>query len=252
MEYTVKKLAKLAGVTPRVIRHYTEIKLIEPARINSSGYRIYGEEQVDFLQQILFYKELGFGLIEIKEILSNPHFDKHLALQQHLENLSARRKQLDMLISTVEKTILHNEGRIIMSDTEKFKGLKKQLMDENEQKYGDEIRQKYGEDNINQSYQKFINMSEEDYNAMLKLSDDVIEEFIKAFKQGDPSSETAQNAADMHRQWLLYTWTSYCKEAHASITQMYVEDERFTQYYDQHQKGLSKFIRDSVAVYCSK
>ena len=76
MEYSIKKLSEIAGVSTRTLRYYDEIGLLKPARVSSSGYRIYGKKQVDILQQILFYKELGISLDEIKEIIQNPNFEK--------------------------------------------------------------------------------------------------------------------------------------------------------------------------------
>jgi DNA-binding transcriptional MerR regulator len=80
MEYTIQKLAKLAGVSKRTLRYYDEIDLLKPARINSSGYRIYSQKEVDRLQQILFYRELGVDLHSIKEIMTDPTFDRAKAL----------------------------------------------------------------------------------------------------------------------------------------------------------------------------
>ena len=67
MEYTVQKLGKLAGISARTLRYYDEIGILKPARISSSGYRIYGKKEVDLLQQILFYRELGVDLESIKK-----------------------------------------------------------------------------------------------------------------------------------------------------------------------------------------
>jgi hypothetical protein len=71
----------------------------------------------------------------------------------------------------------------------------------------------------------------------------------EAFKTGDPAGELAQKAADLHRQWLCCFWDSYTKEAHAGVAQMYVDDERFTAYYDKAQPGTAKFLRDAVLIY---
>ena len=125
MEYTINKLAKVAGVTTRTLRFYDEIGLLAPARISSNGYRIYGKKEIDRLQYILFYRELGVSLEEIKNILESKDFDGLAALESHLSALLARRKQLDLLIANVEKTISAAKGEIIMSDDEKFQGFKK-------------------------------------------------------------------------------------------------------------------------------
>ena len=122
MEYSIKKLSEIAGVSTRTLRYYDEIGLLKPARVSSSGYRIYGKKQVDILQQILFYKELGMSLDEIKEIIQNPNFDRINALKEHKIKLLEKRKQIDMLLDNVERTLLSVDGGCKMSDKEKFKG----------------------------------------------------------------------------------------------------------------------------------
>ena len=249
MEYTVQKLSQLAGVSTRALRYYDEIGILKPARINSSGYRIYGHEEVNKLQQILFYRELGVSLENIKEIITSPNFDSTNALKEHREKLLAKKNQLDMLIANVDKTIAEVEGRIIMSDKEKFEGFKEKLIKDNEEKYGTEIRQKYGDAVIDTSNEKFRNMSKEKYAEYEQLEKNVLKTLKAAFATKDPASDLAQKAADLHRTWLSYSWNSYSKEAHAGLAKMYVEDERFTQYYDKDQPGLAAFLRDAVLIY---
>ena len=249
MEYTVQKLSQLAGVSTRALRYYDEIGILKPARINSSGYRIYGHEEVNKLQQILFYRELGVSLENIKEIITSPNFDSTNALKEHREKLLAKKNQLDMLIANVDKTIAEVEGRIIMSDKEKFEGFKEKLIKDNEEKYGTEIRQKYGDAVIDTSNEKFRNMSKEKYAEYEQLEKNVLKTLKAAFATKDPASDLAQKAADLHRTWLSYSWNSYSKEAHAGLAKMYVEDERFTQYYDKDQPGLAAFLRDAILIY---
>ncbi len=249
MEYTVQKLAMLANVSTRTLRYYDEIDILKPARINSSGYRIYGEKEVDRLQQILFYRELGVSLEEIKEIVTSPSFDAVTALKEHREKLLDKRKQLDILIENVDKTIGVKERGIIMSDKDKFKGFKKKLVEDNEKKYGKEIREKYGDEAVNRSNAKVNNMTQEEYDEVTKLGEEVLKTLKDAFKTGDPAGELAQKAADLHRQWLSFYWDSYSKEAHAGVAQMYVADERFTAYYDKEQPGTAEFLRDAIFIY---
>jgi len=250
MEYTVQKLGKMAGISARALRYYDEIEILKPARINSSGYRIYGQSEVDRLQQILFYRELGVSLQSIKDILTAPSFDGAKALREHREKLLDKRDQLDLLISNVEKTIELKEGRItVMKDKEKFEGFKQMLVDDNEKKYGKEIREKYGEDVVKKSNHKVNGMTQEQYDQVTRLGVELNEALHDAFKTGDPSCELAQKAADLHRQWLSFYWDSYTKEAHVGVTQMYVDDERFTAYYDEKQPGTAAFLRDAVLVY---
>ena len=249
MEYSIKKLSEIAGVSTRTLRYYDEIGLLKPARVSSSGYRIYGKKQVDILQQILFYKELGMSLDEIKEIIQNPNFDRINALKEHKIKLLEKRKQIDMLLDNVERTLLSVDGGCKMSDKEKVKGFKKSVIDENEKKYGKEIRSKYGDETIDKSNEKFMKMSEEEYNEAEALAKEIIEQLIEAKKIGDPSSKEAKALAELHKKWLCIYWDKYSKEAHVGVAQMYVYDERFKEYYDKHGDGLAEFLRDAIVEY---
>lgn len=249
MEYTVQKLAQLAGVSTRALRYYDEIGLLKPARINSSGYRIYGQIEVDKLQQILLYRELRLSLDRIKKIVNDPSFDKVRALKEHREQLLDKRKQLDLLIASVEKTIAFTEGRINMTDKEKFEGFKQKMIDENEKRFGKEIREKYGDAAIDRSNEKVKNMTQEEYEEMIQLERKMMSTLAEAIKLGDPGSEIAQKAAALHKQWLAYFWSEYSKEAHAGLAQMYVDDERFREYYDAKQPGTARFLRDAIHIY---
>lgn len=249
MEYTVQKLGKLAGVSTRTLRYYDEIGILKPARINSSGYRIYGQKEVDRLQQILFYRELGVSLEDIQKIVTDPSFDGTVALKEHREKLLEKRAQLDMLIANVEKTIKHTEGRIIMSNKEKFEGFKKKMIEDNEKKYGNEAREKYGNEAVEKSNAKLMNMTEEQYKEVTGLEKQLKETLAQAFATGDPAGPLAQNAAQLHKEWLCYFWSQYSKEAHAGLAQMYVDDERFKANYDKEQPGTAEFLRDAIRIY---
>ena len=249
MEYTVQKLAHLAGVSTRTLRYYDEIGILKPARINSSGYRIYGQEEVNRLQQILFYRELGVSLDSIKTIVTAPSFDGAAALREHREKLLEKKEQLELLIANVEKTISLTEGRIQMSNKERFEGFKKKMIEENEKKYGKEIREKYGNDTVNRSNEKVMNMTQEQHDEVTALAEQVTVTLAEAFKTGDPAGDLAQKAADLHKQWLCYYWNEYSKEAHAGLAQMYVDDERFTAYYDKEHPGTAEFLRDAIHIY---
>ena len=250
MEYTISKLAKLAGVSTRTLRYYDGYGLITPARMSSNGYRIYCQEEIDRLQQILFYRELGMPLEEISKIMSSKDFDGTAALQEHHAALLQKREQLNLLIANVEKTIRAAEGETIMSDQEKFSGFVQKLVNDNERHYGGEIRAMYGDEAINQSNAKVNGMTKEQYDEVERLSAEVNETLRAAFDQGDPAGELAQKVCQLHKEWLCCFWDKYSKEAHIGIAQMYVDDPRFTAYYDKIAIGCASFLRDAVLVYC--
>lgn len=249
MEYTVSQLAKLSGVSNRTLRYYDQIGLLEPARISSSGYRIYGKAEVDMLQQIIFYRELDVSIEEIKNIIQQPEFDQTKALELHFQNLKQKRSRLDKIIDTVEKTIAYTKGEIAMQDKEKFEGLKAREIQKNEHEYGNEIREKYGNNAVEESNTKFKDMTEAEYNEWRKLENEIIELLPKAYQTGDPSSELAQRLAAKHKAWLMYTWPDYTKEAHAGLAEMYVADERFSAYYDKYVEDGAQFLRDAIIAF---
>lgn len=249
MEYTVQKLARLSGVTPRTLRHYDNIGLLKPKRISSSGYRIYGAQEVDRLQQILFYRELDFALGDIARLLDEPGFDELHTLEQHKQRLLAQRGRIDALLAAVDETIKHKEGRMDMPDEKKFEAFKQKLIDENEAKYGEEIREKYGEEAVSASNARMMNMTQEQYEQMQQLEKDMFDALAQAMETGDAKGEMAQKAAEMHKRWLGFTWGSYSPEAHAGLVRMYVEDPRFTAHYDSHKPGMAEFLRDAVLAY---
>ena len=250
MEYTVKQLGDLAGVSGRTLRYYDQIDLLKPAWVSEAGYRLYGPEEVKRLQQILFYRELGVDLQTIKELLDSPHFNAKQALLQHREQLLAKRKQLDLLLQNVEQTQAELEGGTRMSDKERFKGFKEKLIKENEEKYGKEARQRWGDEAVEASNAKLMGLTEEEYAEVDRLSKEIIQSLAAALGKEDPAGAEGRRIAELHRKWLTYFWPHYSKEAHLGLAEMYVADERFTAYYDEQAgQGAAQFLRDAIAAY---
>ena len=247
MEYTIQKLAHLAGISTRTLRYYDQIGLLSPARTNEAGYRIYGAKEVDVLQQILFYKEMGLELARIKEAIQDAEFDSLAALHSHLEKLIEKRRQIDLLIENVKKTIGKEEGKNKMSDQEKFEGFKKELVEKNEQKYGKEVREKYGDEVVDQSNAKMMGLTEEQYTHMQELGEKInllLEEAVKNHEYVE--DEIGEQVALLHREWLGYTGPTYSTQAHRGLVQMYVLDERFKAYYDKNVEGCAEFLKQAV------
>src|SRR5438105_12494706 len=120
--YTVKQVAAVSGVTVRTLHFYDEMALLKPAYSKANGYRIYEEPQLLKLQQILFYRELGFELKRIKEILSRRKFEKVAALKSHRQVLEKNAARTRTLIETIDKTIRHLKGARKMESKELFSG----------------------------------------------------------------------------------------------------------------------------------
>lgn len=233
MEYTINKLATLAGVTTRTLRYYDQIALLRPRRTNQSGYRIYGQEEVDKLQQILFFRELDLSLEQIATILNQPDVDYLTLLAAHRQSLVLKNQRLEGLIKTIDATIATKKGECTMSDTQKFDAFKQQLVEENEAKYGKEIREKYGEERINHSNAAMLNMTEEDYQKMQTGEQELLNALAKHEEIVVPSDQAAA-LFQSHKTWLTQAWhnQNYQADAHRGIGEMYVATPEFTAYYD--------------------
>ena len=247
MEYGIKELSRLAGVSARTLRYYDQLGLLKPSRVNEAGYRYYGAEEVALLQQILFYRQRGFELKTIQKALHDKDFDMLTALEEHLQALEDRKAETEALIATVRKTISHMKGECTMSDKEKFQGLKERMVRENEETYGPEARQKYGNEQVDGANRKMMGLSEEQFTRWQELDKEIrcrLEECIANGVGAD--SQEAKQIAMLHQQWLSVTLPHYTAPMHKGIAAMYIADERFTAYYDRDWAGCAQLLCDAV------
>lgn len=251
MAYTVNELAELSGQTVRTLHYYDQIGLLCPARNQENGYRLYATEEVDKLQQILLYRELGFPLNQIKRMLNASDFEREKALTGQLEALIQKKCLMEQMIMNVKKTISAMKGEQVMNDRDKFEGLKQSLIEENEKTYGKELRKRFGDEQIDSANEKIMQMSQEEWNALSDLEQRILTLLSRAFSEGNPAGKTAQEACALHKEWLCSQWKpgTYSKEVHFSLAEGYVADSRFTAYYDKVGEGCTAFFRDAIAVY---
>ncbi|MHA6259258.1 MerR family transcriptional regulator [Sporosarcina sp. CAU 1771] len=237
----VKEVSNLTGVSVRTLHHYDEIDLLTPDQVTEAGYRLYSDENLATLQQILFFRELGFPLKKIKELLTSPSFDRQVAFEIQRNMLLDKRKQLDVMIETIEKTIQHGRGEMEMTNEEKFKGF-----DFSDNPYEQEARERWGAEAVQKSkknIEKFGPELEEEMNRIYFRLADV--------RHLDPASTEAQVAIG---EWFTFLNRigTYSLEAFAGLGQMYVEDERFTKNIDKFGEGLARFMKDAMLVYAEK
>lgn len=251
MEYSVSQLAKLSGISGRTLRYYDEIGLLNPERISSNGYRIYGQNEVDLLQQILYYRELALSLEEIKVIVHAEGFDITGSLENHLVQLSQQKRRLEGLIASVEQSLQAIKGDIMMSDQAKFEAFKQEKLEKNEAKYGEEARAKYGQGVVEASNRQFANVSQAEWESFQELEENLHTKLKEATQLGEPASPLAQEVCDLHRQWLIFFWPKghYDKQTHYNLSLMYVHDERFKAYYEKFQLGAAEFLNEALQIY---
>lgn len=247
MEYSIEELARLSGVSSRTLRYYHQQGLLLPQRVGPNGYRYYGPKEVDCLQQILFFKRMGFSLAQIKVALAADNFDFVAVLGQQKVQLEAQRQVLNQMLATVEQTIRYYKGEEKMTDEAKFGAFKEQQIADNEKKFGAEIRAKYGETTIDESNAKLRGMSLATYQEMQAIEGKLMEQLQKFVAEDlAVTSEGAEEIYQLHRQWLTYSWPDYSLAAHQGLVAMYLSDERFQKYYDRFGEGLTQALVDIV------
>lgn len=249
MSLTIKQLAEKTGVSTRTIRYYDQIGLLKPSRFNGSGYRMYGDEELNKLRTILFYRSLELGLKDIKAILEGSAFQNKAVLTRHYINLVKKKDKLNLLVAYIDEIIISAERGMPVSGINGFEEFKKKLVDENERQYGSEIREKHSEESINKAYKKILGMTPAQFAALEKLSKELDEAVKTSYQSGDPASEESRKACELHKQWLMFYWDDYTPEAHAGVARLYVDDRHFKEYYDAIGEGCAEFFADAILAF---
>lgn len=234
----VKEIADLVGISVRTLHHYDEIGLLIPEETTEAGYRVYSDENLETLQQILFFRELGFPLKKIKEIIDSPSFDRQEALEMQHKMLLEKKNRLNKMIETIKKTIQHSKGEIQMSNQEKFEGF-----DFSHNPYEQEAREKWGNKAVDEANEKAKNMTAQDQERFNEIYRN-----LAAVRNLAPESKEAQKEIKVWYQF-LNKMGNYSLEAFKGLGQMYVDDGRFTKNIDEFGEGLAAFMRDAMAFY---
>jgi DNA-binding transcriptional MerR regulator len=241
--FTVKQLSKLAGVTPRTLHHYDEIGLLKPSRVGENGYRYYGEESVLRLQQILFYRELGLPLEDIKKIMGRRDFDVLGALYSHKDALRKQVVRLNNLIRTVDNTIDYLKGTKEMSNRQLFEA----FSDEQQAEYEKEAMLKYDPATVKAASKKWKEYTPAEKEKMGEEANALYRDLLLAIPKGAASPE-AQSCVERWRKFIGYFWVPNDEQL-AGLADLYNEDLRFKANFDKVDVRLAVFLREAINIY---
>lgn len=234
-----KEVADLIGISVRTLHHYDEIGLISPERTKDNEYRIYTTEDLAKLQQVLFFRKLGFKLSNIKKIINDPDYNQEEGLLMQKKMLLEERSQLSTMINTINLTLKEMNGEIEMTDKDKFKGL-----DFSSNPYEQEARERWGNTAVNRSNENLKQMGAEEAERRFNeiMSD------LAAVRHLDAGSEEAQIEIGKWYSFLNEVG-EYNPEMFKYLGDMYVEDERFTKNIDKYGSGLADFMKRAMNEY---
>jgi len=243
MSYSVGQVADLAGVTVRTLHHYGQIGLLEPEDRSGAGYRRYSDDDLQRLQHILFYRELGFPLDDIATILSDPGADTGAHLRRQRELLRNRISRLTAMITSVEKELEAYTMGIQLTPEEKFEIFGPNYSED----YETEAEQRWGDtDAWAQSQTRTAKFSKQQWIEIKEAGDELNRRLAAAMTGGAaPDSVEAMDLAEEHRR-SIETFYDCSSTMHRGLADMYLSDPRFTQHYEDVAPGLAQYVHDAI------
>ncbi len=242
--YTVGEAAALAKVSVRTLHHYDELGLLTPSLRTEAGYRVYGDADLAALQQVLFFKELGFGLADIGRIMHDPHFDRLDVLRLQRRMLKDKSAQLALMAEAVEAAIDTMEGGARVGATDMFET----FGDFDPKEYEKEAEERWGStDAYKESARRTKRYTKEDWTQVRKESDAVNQALSALLDAGVPADDPrAMDVAEQHRLNIDRRFYPCSPEMQCGLAEMYVADPRFTATYEKVHPGLARYVHDAI------
>lgn len=245
MAYTVGDVAGVAHVSVRTLHHYDQIGLLRPSGRSDSGYRLYTDQDLDRLQQILFYKELGFGLEEVRSLMSDSGFDRRKALEHQRELISGQALRLQAMLDLIDKTLIAMEGGIQLRKEEMFEV----FGDFDPTRYEAEVKERWGEtDAYKESARRTRAYTKEDWKRFKTEAAEIQTAVAHLMDQGvAPDDPRAMEAVERHRLQIDRWFYPCSHEMHAELGKMWVADPRFTATYEKIRPGMAQYMCNATA-----
>ncbi len=244
MKYSIGQAAKLARVTVRTLHYYDQVDLLHPSERSDTGYRRYSIEDLERLQRILCYRQLGFALEQIKAVIDDPQTDPLEHLQRQHTLLSERIDVLQRMLGAVEKMM---EARTMGINLEPHEMLEA-FGDTDPVAYHEEAEQNWGNTNAwTEAQRRVATYTKDDWKRMQAASAALMTDFARALAEGAPArSSKTMDLAETHRQH-LERWFYPCSvRMHCGLADLYVNDPRFTARFDTFAPNLARYLREAI------
>jgi DNA-binding transcriptional MerR regulator len=242
--YTVGEVARRAGVTVRTLHHYDAVGLLVPSARSAAGYRLYSEADLERLRHVLFYRELGFGLDQIAEILADPEArtDDHLRRQHRL--LRRRQARTGALLGAIEHEIEARRLGIALTPAEQLEIFGTATFAE----HVDEAHERWGDTDASAAWRRrTAAYSKEDWMTVKTEADGNIRRFADALRAGEPATGAAAMAlAEEHRAHLSRWFFACDHRQHRQVAAGYVADPGAVATWDEVAPGFARYVHDAI------
>ena len=244
MGMTVGEVARLAGISVRTLHHYDEVGLLSPSGRSGAGYRLYSDDDLAMLQQVLFYRELGFSLEEIRHAMADPGFDRLEALASQRRLLAEKAASLHHMIEAVDKAIDGAQKGITMDKEEMFEV----FGDFDPAKYEDEVQERWGgTDAYNESARRTKRYTKDDWARFKAESEQIGTDTAALMDAGVPADDPRTMDLAEQARLQIDTWFYPCsRQTHANLAEMYIADPRFTATYEKIHTGMAQYWHDAI------
>jgi DNA-binding transcriptional MerR regulator len=240
---TVTEVSRLTGLSVRTLHYYDAVGLLKPDAVTGAGYRLYGGKALCRLQQILFFRELGFPLAEIRKILDNPSFDPREALRNHREMLLLERNRLDELIRLADDAL---KGESTMS----FQGFDESPLESERKKYMQEAKDRWGgTEAYRESERRTAGFTESDWNRVNTGAEAIWKKFAACMAENPPESPAAQSLVAEWQNFISANYYSCTDKILSGLGQMYSADPRFVKSIDRCGIGTADYMSRAIAAH---
>lgn len=238
---TVGEVAELADVTIRALHHYDALGLLSPSGRSEAGYRLYSYDDLARLQEILIWRQLGFSLAEIRDLLDDPGYDRLDALERQRSMVELEIERLGALAKAVDTAIAAHRNGTRLEETSMFEGF-------DASEYEDEARERWGHTEAYQeSMRRTQSYGEGDWAEIRRESEQIVRELVSLLRAGQPADgEAARMVAERHRRHISRWFYPCSPQMHRGLAEMYVADERFRRNYEREAEGLAAYFHDAI------
>jgi DNA-binding transcriptional MerR regulator len=238
---TVGELSRLAGVTVRTLHHYDQIGLLSPSGRSEAGYRLYAYPDLTRLQEILIWRQLGFSLQEIQQLLDEPDHDRAAALRRQRELVELERERLNATARALDAALAAHETGDEMDPSELFG-------DFDPADYEDEARERWGHtDAYRESARRTAGYGASEWAEIRAEAERNLSDFAALVAAGEPAAgEHARAVAERHREHIARWFYPLSTGMHRGLAAMYIADPRFTANYEKVAAGLAAYVHDAI------